>query len=184
MDKKLSSTAEKYLRELNDYLHKLPRDEREDSVNEIRSHIEEGLRKGYEEQVIFKNLGKPSDLASSFIWGGYLKRNSSNPLAILGKIGFYFSASFISMFVIPIFTTLSIGFAVSSLLAVFGGLARTFGANWANMSWFGMEVPRLLSFPVSLLVGMPLMLLAWGSWFFLINYMKYLTTKHRRIRFR
>ncbi|MCZ8519476.1 MULTISPECIES: HAAS signaling domain-containing protein [Paenibacillus] len=63
MDKNLTSAAEKYVRELNDYLHKLPKDEREDSVNEIRSHISDGLRKGYEEQVILKNLGKPSDLA-------------------------------------------------------------------------------------------------------------------------
>lgn len=70
----------------------------------------------------------------------------------------------VCLFAWPILSVLSIGLMVCSIIAVIGGIARTFNPNFQMDLWNYGSVPSSFSIPVSILMGGVLLLIGVVFW--------------------
>ena len=136
-----------FLRELERSLAPLPKDQREEILNDYRAHFFEGQERGKSEEDLAKALGEPKRLARTFI-ADYHLQEIQNPRAgqALSTRAYHFlraSVVLISIFafnfffmlwpVLAIAFMLFIGFSLAAAAIVAGGAALLF-SMWEAFS--------------------------------------------------
>lgn len=179
----MSPNGKAYLEKLYQHLNKMPEEERVDAVREIESHIEDGLANGQLEKVILARLGDPRKLAKAYR-SEYIMEQTGVKRSIgdwFTLIGFYCTTGLLSVMVIPVLATIAYGFGLCTILILIGGVVRSFGVTWINMTIGpGMEVPTEWSMPFALVVGAIIGTIAYFSWKYLKLYLGFLSVHYKK----
>ncbi len=106
MDKELKS----YLLQVERYLKSMPSSERSDIIKELYGYIEElHVKKGKTAQEILLQIGSPRELALAYLGDSISKTKSFNLRKFCMALSFYSLAGVSIMFLLPVFSVLSVG---------------------------------------------------------------------------
>lgn len=111
---------EQYLSKLNQYLCKLPQEEKHDIISEIELHFTESYKKNRTDEEIIQGLGAPKKLASSFLLEYDINRLGPNDtwLKHLNMIFKMIGLGFKNLILLPVFFAIGT-FIFSLFLFVF-----------------------------------------------------------------
>lgn len=142
-----------YLEAVNQNLKHLTLSEKEEIINEIKSHIKETqMKQGIEMDMILQQLGDPSELGKAFAGQTIANTTSFNIRSLSRTISFYGATSFGGLFL----SVLAGSLYLCSFLTLLGGAVKTGGALLGfEMSFVAFiigdwSVPDLLAFPVAI----------------------------------
>ncbi len=181
----MGAKAKAFLKELDRYLQELSREERDDILKEIESHIQTGIQHGQSEEEILKRLGSPKSLAKGYLGEYYLQQKSNNPAHFFKLFFFFASLGFLSPVVIVFLAGVSFAFALGAVAVVISGILSAFEYSIGDFI-FGVQLgthtitgwPGLL---ISLIVAAILWIGAKWCWRGLRQYFAYLASKYRRL---
>lgn len=176
----MNQEIEKYLQEVSRGLFNVSKEDREDILLEIKSHIHEATEKGESASQILTRLGSPVMLAKAYSFDYCVKYQRLRPLDVLNGFAFYGLAGFSGVVIIPSLCILA--FTFLTLAAVICGTAvlNLIGAAQIPMFVYGdMSVsPGILQLALSLIVGAVFIILTWLCWIGLKKYVKTVSQKY------
>ncbi|RSK27188.1 hypothetical protein EJF36_10025 [Bacillus sp. HMF5848] len=80
-----------------------------------------------------------------------------------------------TLVIVPTLFVFSTGLALCSAIAVIGGIIRTFNKDLVQMTIVpGVDIPSILSLPVSIVFAVILLLISFSSWKLLKRYIKFI----------
>ena len=88
------------------------------------------------------------------------------------NIGVYILFILLTLILVPTLAVLSFGLYLSAFIVLIAGLLRTIGLSTIQMNiWPGIEIPQLLSLPISVIFAGIFALIAYKSWVYLKNFL-------------
>lgn len=174
----MNKTFEKYLKEVDRLLKPLPAAERADIVKEIQGSIWEMEREQRTEQQILERLGDPSTLAKAYLGDALCKCTGLRPRHLWILLAFMSLTGVTGIFVIPILGVCAPLLFLCGIISPVAGLVKSIGGLLGYeipyiMFQFGsFTPPAILVFPISILLGIGLILLGKGAWHALLFYVK------------
>ncbi len=174
----MNKKFENYLKEIDRLLKPLPASERADIVKEIHGSILEMEREHLSDQQILERLGDPSTLARAYLGDALTKCDGLRPRHLLIFLAFLSLTGVTGIFVIPILGVCAPLLFLCGIISPVAGLVKSVGTLLGYeipyiMFQFGsFTPPAVLVFPISILIGIGLILLGRGAWHVLVLYVK------------
>jgi uncharacterized membrane protein len=181
----MGTKAEAFLKEFAKHLQELSREERDDIIKEIKSHIQTGVQHGQSEEEILKRLGSPKSLAKGYLGEYYLQQKSNSPTHFFKLFFFFASLGFLSPVVIVFLAGVSFAFGIGAICLMINGILSLFEYSIGDLT-FGVQFnsQTITGWP-SLLISLGVAAILWiGSkwcWRGLRRYFAYLASKYRRL---
>lgn len=179
----MGETVNRYLNELKRNLASMPKVEREDAVNEIRSHIAESLANGKAATAILSDLGDAKTLSRAYLSDYHLQKvnQKKNILHFIKSSLFFASTGFASILIVSFFGFLGFITGVFSILMPVFGVMRTFGAKNIFVLWGETQVPSLLGIPTGILLGLIFGFITWYIVNLLRGYFRMITKGYQAL---
>lgn len=168
-----------YLEKIEKYLKPLPVSERVDIVKEIKSEmLELEMKKELSPEQILEKLGDPKELAAAYLGDSLTKNKTFSLRRFVTVTAFYGLTGISGMFILPITSVLAVGLMFCAIIAPVAGLIKLVGYL------LGFEVPfvlfqfnsyttgPVLTFPLSVIVGVLLYLGGKGCWNLTLKYIR------------
>ena len=178
--------TEKYLQKVSAGLYKLPENERNEIVEEIRNHIHEAVSRQEPVQNIINRLGPPLRLAQSYASIHNVNNDNMELSNVWRDMAFFFSAGLSSYFVVPALFITAITFVVTavgiigySILNLFIDLPGDGIHLWGETSLTG-----LAAVAVSVILGIIFFFAAYGCWKLLKKYLTFISRRYQEFRMR
>lgn len=174
---------------INIYLDKvgsgllLPEDEKNDILDEIKSHIYEAVNRGETLKNVLIKLGAPQKLAKSYNHSYKLENNQFKFSDILSSLAFYSSVALSGIFVISVLPIVTVSF-VFCVVIILGVTAL----NMIGITHIPFTIaPNILvtGWPqvgIAVVVSAILLLIARASWLGLKKYLKFVSTNYHNRR--
>ena len=178
---------ESYLDTVDRCLRPMPASERVDIVREIKSEMLELEAAGFPPQEIAQRLGEPKKLAAAYLSDAIVKDPKFSWKRLASVAAFYSLAGLGGMIVLPAASITAAVFLVCGAVLPFAGLV-TFLASLVGIEvpWVMMQVgswtaPPALTFPVSAVVGLLLLLAGRGLWKVTVGFVRMVEQKRRSL---
>lgn len=151
------------------------------NIKEIKSSILEMENDGFSDELILGRLGKPKDLAKSYLANLLIKEQSFNWNRVLIICAFYILVGFSGLFIIPILFVITLGFIGCAIITPFLGVIKIVDQFLFNIPLaddFTFQVGRfLLTNPwlillVSFITTIILFIIGFIAWKLLVLYCK------------
>lgn len=175
----MEKELENYLLTLEKYLKSMPISERIDVIKELKSYIQELLCKDNKTpSEIIAQLGSPKELAKEYLSEVIGKSTTFNLRKFMMLISFYGLTGLSGMFFLPCGTVLSIGLILCSIISPIAGAIKTIGfllsieVPFVIFQFGNMTLHPLLSFPVSLVMGILFFISGKTIWKLVIKYIQ------------
>jgi uncharacterized membrane protein len=179
---------EQYLTTIEKYLKNMPVSERIDVIKELKSYIEElQINNALSTDKILERLGSPKDLAAGYLGEKITMGKSSSIKKMLMTFSFYSLVSLSGMFVIPCGTVFACGLMLTGIIGPIAGLIKLMGfylgfnVPFYFMSVNGYEPHPLLAFPLSIALGILLLLSGRAIWRLIIRYIRKVSNTKRTL---
>lgn len=186
----MEKSLEKYLDIIDRHLKPLPVSERVDIVKEIKGSMLEMQNDGLSPEEILNRLGEPKELAKAYL--GDLLSNSTGFSwnRFLTVCAFYSVVGFSGLVVIPtlaiiapVFLFCAVGtplIGAVKLVDALLGLGLPYMEN-IGVGFGNTVLSPVPAFFVSILTGIILGLIGWGSWKLLVSYCKGISKTKRNL---
>lgn len=181
----MDRALENYLEQIDRRLRPMPASERVDIVREIKSELLELEAAGLTQEKITKRLGSPKELAAAYL-SDIIIKNPRFSWRRLGSVAaFYSLAGLGGMIVLPATSITAVTFlicgAVVPAVGLLSFLASLVGVEvpWVMMQFGSWTAPPALAFPVSVVVGMLLLLAGRGLWKATVGFVQMAREKRR-----
>jgi len=168
-----------YLEKIEKYLKPLPASERVDIVKEIKSEmLELEMKKELSPEQILEKLGNPKELAVAYLGDSLSKAKTFSLRRFAVVTAFYGLTGISGMFILPVTSVLAVGLMFSGIIAPLAGLIKLTGYLLGFdvpfvVFQFGPYTPGpLISFPLSVLIGILLFLAGKGCWRLTLKYIR------------
>jgi len=155
----------------------MPVSERIDVIKELKSYIEElQINNALNTDEILEKLGSPKELAAGYLGERITMGKSFSIKKLLMTFSFYSLVSLSGMFIIPCGTVLAGGLILTGILGPIAGLIKAMGfllrfdVPFYFMSINGYEPHPLLAFPLSIAMGILLLLAGRAIWRLISRY--------------
>ncbi|MCL2141301.1 MAG: DUF1700 domain-containing protein [Methanimicrococcus sp.] len=171
--------TEKYLEKVASGLKRLPEHERNEILNEIRSHIYEAVNQQEPEQEVLERLGSPVKLAQSYDSLHSIESGQS----IFNNLAFYFSAGVSSIFIVPILFFLTLAFASSAIIVVvYSIIDLLFVLPEHVVDFVGFTVTSFPALMVIIAFGSMFLLIAYLLWKLLRKFCAFVSLRYQKLR--
>lgn len=184
MDKKMHD----YLNQVDRYLKPMAAVERADIINEIKSEmLELQAQKNMTAEEILERLGEPRELAKAYMGEAIIESNAFSLHKFCTVVAFYGLAGFTGMFILPIFSVLSVGLMLSGVIAPVAGLVKFLGSligmeiPWVSFQFGTYTAPPYVAFPLSVVTGILLFAGGWGLWKLMLRYIRTVSLGKKKI---
>ena len=177
----MTAELENYLTTIDRYLKPLPTSERIDIVKEIKGSILEMEQENLTQEQIMERLGNPKEMAKAYL-GDLLSNGTGFSWNRFLTVCAYYSVVGISgLFIIPtlaIIAPVFIGCAVIiPLLALANLIIHLFNLKIHYMEYIRFQMGNttlspFVAFIVSIITGVILYVIGYGSWKLLLGYCK------------
>lgn len=185
MDKKMHD----YLNQIDRYLKPMAAAERADIINEIKSEmLELEAQKGMSAEEILERLGESRELAKAYMGEAIVKNNTFSLRKFSTMFAFYGLAGFTGMFILPIFSVLSVGLMFCGAIAPVAGIVKFLGflvgieVPWVMFQFGTYTAPAYVVFPLSVVTGVLLFAAGWGLWKLMIRYIRTVSLGKRKLQ--
>ena len=178
---------EKYLQKVSAGLYRLPENERDEILGEIRNHIHEAVSRQEPVQDVINRLGPPLRLAQSYVSIHNVNNDNMGPSNVWRDMAFFFSAGLASYIVVPTlfitaltFMATAIGMIGFSIFSLFIDFRFYDGIHlWGETSLTGF--PAVIA---SIIFGVIFFFIAYGCWKLLKRYLAFISTRYQMFRMR
>lgn len=183
----MNQEVEKYLQEVSRGLFHMSKEEKEEIILEIRSHIHTATEKSESANQVLARLGSSVTLAKAYSFDYAVQHQKLKPLDILSNFSFYGLAGLSGIIVVPTLCILAFTFFMIAL--VIPGTAITNLAGITNVPmfvlWGEYSVPAgILQLVLGIAIGAIFILLIWFCWCGLRKYIKTVSKKYRNFKLR
>jgi len=179
---------EQYLTTVEKYLKNMPVSERIDVIKELKSNIEElQMSNALSTDMILERLGSPKELAAGYLGERITMGKSFSIKKLLMTFSFYSLVSISGMFIIPCGTVLAGGLMLTGVVGPIAGFIKLLGfylgfdVPFVFMSVNGYEPHPLLAFPLSIALGILLLLSGRAIWRLIIRYIHRVSNTKRTL---
>jgi len=179
---------EQYLITIEKYLKNMPVSERIDVIKELKSYIEElHINNALSTDKILERLGSPKELAAGYLGEKITMGKTFSVKKLLMTFSFYSLVSLSGMFVIPCGTVFAGGLILTGIISPIAGLIKLMGfylgfdVPFVFMSVNGYEPHPLLAFPLSIALGILLLLSGRAIWRLTIRYIHKVSSTKRTL---
>ena len=193
--------AEKYLEKVSTGLYRLPENERNEILGEIRSHIHEAESRQESVQEVLNKLGSPLKLAQSYVNIHNIESGDMNFDSILNNMAFYISAGFAGIFVVPTLFTATftflfcavafVGYSIIDLFADLpGGIGYDISATTMSIGFVmgrfssdnAVVFTGLVAVGIALIFALFCFGMAWLCWKGLKKYLSFVSRRYQKLR--
>lgn len=183
----MDKTLESYLERIDRRLRPMPASERVDIVREIKSEILELEAQGLKPEEITARLGVPRELAAAYLGNAIAKDPKFSWRRLGAVVAFYSLAGLGGMIVLPATSITAVAFllvgAVVPALGLLTFLVSLLGIQvpWVMIQFGSWAAPPAMAFPVSVVVGLLLLLAGRALWLATIGFVRMLGTKRKQL---
>lgn len=180
----MNQEIEKYLQEVSRGLFNISKEDKEEILLEIKSHIHEATEIGENAGQVLARLGPPVTLAKAYSFDHAVKYQQLKPFDVLSNFAFYGLAGLSGIIVVPSLCIL----ALTCLMVAFviPGTAITNLVGLTNVPMFvwgeASVPPGILPLVLGIIVGAIFILLTWLCWGGLKKYVKTVSEKYRNFK--
>lgn len=171
-----------YLNSIDNYLKPLPAYERADIIKEIQSEMQELQNaQGLTPAQITARLGSPKELAQAYLGDAIIAAERFSWKKFTALLAFYSLAGFGGLFVLPFLSVLSISLIVTGIVSPLAGLTILAGelmgveVPYVSFQIGSYTPPPMIAFPISLVIGILLLLAGKGIWQVMQQYIRFLS---------
>ena len=183
----MEQALDAYLDRIDRHLRPMPVSERADIIREIKSEMLELEAQGVPPEEIIDRLGNPREMAAGYLSDAIVK----NPRFSWKRLGtlaaFYSLAGLGGMIVLPATSITAVAFMVFGAVAPAAGLlhflASLVGIDvpWVMLQFGSWSAPPAVAFPVSVAVGLLLLLAGRGLWKVTVRFVRMLGRTRRAV---
>jgi len=174
---------EAYLKKVSDGLHKLPENERNEILGEIRNHIHEAVNMQEPVQAVIDKLGPPLKLAQSYVNIHKINRGDMSFGNVLSGTVFFLSAGLSGLIVVPTLVGLIFVLLLSAAIIIGAGILGVFIDLPDAVIIVGEEtltgLPALI---VCLILSIIFVFLSYLSWKLLKMYLVFISRRYQKLR--
>ncbi|MCL2217839.1 MAG: DUF1700 domain-containing protein [Defluviitaleaceae bacterium] len=179
------SEMEKYLQSVSAGLNKLPENERNEILAEIRNHIHEAINRQEPINVVIDRLGHPLRLAQSYA-NIYNIESGNKDFNIWRDMTFFFSAGLASYVVVPTLFLMAVVLPLTSIFMVGYTLLDLFidlpGDNLNVEMWYGLTLTGFPAIIVTLVFGVIFFIFGILCWKLLKKYLAFISLRYKKFR--
>jgi len=183
MNESQMKETEAYLKKVSDGLYKLPENERNEILGEIRNHIHEAVNMQEPVQDVINRLGPPLKLAQSYVNIHNINRGDMNFGSVLSGTAFFLSAGLSGLIVVPTLVGLILLFLLIAAIIIGTGILGVFIDLPDAIIIIGEEtltgLPALI---VCLILAIIFAFLGYLSWKLLKVYLVFISRRYRKLR--
>ena len=180
----MNQEVEKYLQEVRRGLFNMSKEDREEILLEIKSHIYAALEQNESVDQVLTRLGSPVTLAKAYSFDYAVQYRHLRPLDVLSTVAFYGLAGLSGLIIVPTLCILILTFFMVAL--VIPGTAVMNFAGITNVPMFvwgeASVQPGVLQLILGVAVGAIFILLLWLCWCGLKTYIKTVSKKYRSFK--
>ncbi|MBI2874884.1 MAG: DUF1700 domain-containing protein [Firmicutes bacterium] len=154
------TSERQYLETLRSGLNRLPEEERNDLVREIKSHIADAVSAGVPEAEVLQKLGPAKRLARAYTADALISRRTPGGNRLtrwFALIGLAFTASVPSMFIVPFLSAVGIALTIGGIAAIGGSILALFFPSLIPVPpltpWNAPYLPNLALIVMGLVMG-------------------------------
>lgn len=179
----MNKSLEKYLDTIDKHLKSIPTSERVDIIKEIKSYILEMEKDGLTDDEILNRLGDPKEMAKSYLGDLISKSKGFHWDKYLTVFAFYSLTGFTGMFVIPTLAIVAPVFIFCGIITPIGGAVKLLGyllnfdVPFIMFQLGSITLHPILSFVLSIFIGIGLYYLGRKSWKLLLKYIQSVSKK-------
>lgn len=181
----MNQEVEKYLQEVSRGLFNMAKEEKEEILLEIKSHIYAATEKNESTSQVLARLGPPVTLAKAYSFDHAVQYQQLKPHDVFSNFTFYGLSGLSGIIVVPSLCILAFTFFM--LAIVIPGTAITNFMGLTNVPmfvlWGDLSVPTgILQLVLGIVVGAIFILLIWFCWCGLKKYVRAVSKKYRNLK--
>ncbi len=177
----MNEEVEKYLQEVSRGLFNMSKEDKEEILLEIKSHIHAASEKNESASQVISRLGSPVTLAKAYSFDYAIQYQQLKFLDILRNFTFYGLAGLTGIIIVPTLCILIITFFMLAVTIPGTAIVNLIGITNVPMFVWGESFVHagILQLILSVLVGAAFILLIWLCWGGLKKYVRTVSKKYR-----